>query len=271
MLPYKIDYGRIHGVIITYTDITEIHLANEATCASRKDLHDSLEKRQQKNRLLNALAMAEERERRTLAKYLHDDLGQLFALIALKAMAMKKQKMSASLRSALKNCSQIIAQANEKLREMAFQLNPPMFDQIEFLSALHWLADEMQRIYGLHVSIADDGTPKIMELGMSATVFRAVRELLTNVAKHAQTETAMIVLRRAQNQHFELTVSDTGRGFDQTQESAADCRQRLGLISICERLDILGAQLSVTSQPGHGTTATLTIPLATASQAGAAA
>ncbi|MEB0140926.1 MULTISPECIES: hypothetical protein [unclassified Undibacterium] len=51
----------------------------------------------------------------------------------------------------------------------------------------------------------------------------------------------------------------------------ADCRQRLGLISIYERLDILGAQLSVASQLGHGTTATLTIPLATASQTGAAA
>ena len=78
-----------------------------------------------------------------------------------------------------------VANANRKLRTLAFQLNPPMLDQLGFQRALEWMGDEMNRLFKLDVHIVDDGTPKPMDPAVSATLFRAVRELLINVAKHA--------------------------------------------------------------------------------------
>lgn len=261
VLPYTTDSAQIHGVIVTYTDITDIRLAIEANNATRRDLDETVEKTEQMRALSTALALAEERERRSLAKYLHDDLGQIFAVISLKAVAVHKQKMSAPLRLAVEDCTAAIAKANDKLREMAFQLNPPMLDQLEFATALQWLTDEVHRVYALDISIEDDGKPKQLEPAMSATVFRAVRELLTNVSKHAKIEKATIHLIRNDDNTMSLSVNDAGAGFAHDHATGLEARAQLGLISMRERLDLMGGKVAIHSNPGDGTSVVLTVPL----------
>lgn len=261
VLPYKTDDAHIEGVIITYTDITDIHLAIEARNESRKDLSETIARTDKLKALSNALGLAEERERRALAKYLHDDLGQIMAVIALKAVTIKKQKMSVPLRDAMNDCIAVVEQANNKLREMALQLNPPMLDQLGLVTALEWMADEVHRVYKLDVTIEDDGAPKPMTPAVSATMFRAVRELLTNVSKHARVEKATITTSRGPNDTLIVTVSDAGAGFNQDFSTPGNSIEAIGLLSMRERIGLLGGEVTIQSNPGDGTTVTLKVPL----------
>lgn len=261
LLPYKTDDAQIEGVIITYTDITDIHLAIEARNESRKDLSETIARTDKLKALSNALGLAEERERRALAKYLHDDLGQIMAVIALKAVTIKKQKMSVPLRDAMNDCIAVVEQANNKLREMALQLNPPMLDQLGLVTALEWMADEVHRVYKLDVTIEDDGAPKPMTPAVSATMFRAVRELLTNVSKHARVEKATITTSRGANDTLIVTVSDAGAGFNQDFSTHGNSIEAIGLLSMRERIGLLGGEVTIQSNPGDGTTVTLKVPL----------
>ncbi len=260
-LPYQSEHAQIDGIILTYTDITDIHLANESASRSRSDLSETIERNDQLKTLSAALALAEERERRTLAKYLHDDLGQILAVIALKAVTVKKQKMPNPVRIAMEDCTAAIEQANGKLREMALQLNPPMLDQLGFVTALEWMSDEIHRVYHLDVLIEDDGLPKPMAPAVSATMFRAVRELLTNVSKHAKVEKAVVKSSRSDDNTLVVTVSDAGAGFNAEATVSDKNSEALGLISMRERMNLLGGDISIKSNPGDGTTVIIRAPL----------
>ncbi len=258
--PYQNQDAQNDGLIVTYTDISDIHWVVEMGKATRRDLDENIEKTDKLNLLSAALATAEERERRALAKYLHDDLGQILAVIALKTVTIKKQEMPDSVRLAISDCSAAVELANGKLREMALQLNPPMLDQLGLVKALEWMADEIHRVYKLDVSILDDGIHKPLSPPVSATMLRAVRELLINVCRHAHVKRADITTSR-QSDMLILTVSDSGTGFDQRLSEPATDDKALGLISLSERISLLGGEVSIESSPGQGTTVTLKVPL----------
>ena len=261
ILPYRNEAAEVKGVILTYTDITDSHLATEAALAANRDLGESRDRADKLRVLSTALAMAEENERRALAQDLHDDLGQLLAVVALKASALGKQKMSAPLRSAVDSCVRAIDQANRKLRTMAFQLNPPMLDQLGLLPALEWMGEELHRMFRLDVHIVDDGRPKLMEPAVRATLFRSVRELLINVAKHSGVSTAMVTTAQGEGDTLVVTVSDAGAGFDPETKPATGPTGGFGLLSVRERLGLIGGEVSIRSNPGDGTSVLLRVPL----------
>lgn len=265
-LPYRTEKERIGGVIVTYTDITDSHLARDALSDTRTSLEEAhaqdLRERTDKLRALcAALALAEERERRTLAQDLHDDLGQMLAVIKLRIAAVEAMDLGPQQREALRECSAAAEQANRKMRAMAFQLSPPMLYDMGLVPALDWLADEMQHVYRLQVRLEDDGAPKPLDPAVGATVFRAVRELLINVAKHAQVDMATISLAVEKGGRLIITVSDAGAGFDPDATPTDKSGPKFGLLSVRERLGYLGGEVRIRSIPGDGTSVILGVPL----------
>lgn len=261
VLPYKNENVQISGVIVTYTDITESHLAAKAARSARQDLSESLEHNDKMRVLSIALAMAETRERRALAQDLHDDLGQLLAMVKLKISMMGKLKMSKLMRTALEACTKAADQANRKLRTMAFQLSPPMLDELGLASAIEWIADEMHEMYQIEVHADDDGQPKPMNPAVNATLFRAIRELLINIAKHAKVEKATVSTTRCADDTLLITVSDAGTGFDPDVVTPSSDAGGFGLLSVRERINLLGGEMSINSTPGQGTVIVLKVPL----------
>ena len=261
VLPYRNEGEQIGGVIVTYTDITDSFLAAEEASLARKNLSVSQEQSERLRSLASALALAEVRERRALAQDLHDDLGQLLAMAKLKMSAVEKLKVSKTMRPALDDCSKALDQANRKLRAMAFQLSPPMLDELGLASAMEWMADEVQQMYQLEVHTTYDGTPKPLEPAVRATLFRAVRELLINVAKHAHVSKANVNITRGSDNMLYVTVSDDGTGFDPSPLLSDNSSANFGLISVRERLTLLGGQVSIHSTPGEGTSVHLQVPL----------
>lgn len=136
-----------------------------------------------------------------------------------------------------------------------------MLHTLGLIPALEWLTEEMERVYGLKVRLSDDGTPKSLDEPFRTTLFRAVRELLINVAKHAHARSAEVTCMRA-GDRLTLAVSDDGVGFDYEKAlQAIPGSGGLGLVSLRERIEFIGGEMHVDSRPGEGTTITLIAPL----------
>ena len=118
----------------------------------------------------------------------------------------------------------------------------------------------MERTFGVEVVVVDDGRPKPLSHAARSVLYRAVRELLINVAKHAQTDAAFVEAEVDQG-NLRVRVSDQGVGFDPKQVLDSPHRG-LGLISMRERLSLIGGDAETRSAPGGGTIVVLTAPLA---------
>jgi signal transduction histidine kinase len=124
---------------------------------------------------------------------------------------------------------------------------------------LEWLAEEIEGTFGIKVTVRDDGRAKPLAAAARSILYRAVRELLINVAKHAQTDRASVDAA-CQAERVVIKVSDPGVGFDPTAVPPGQ-RRRLGLISLGERLSHIGGTIQLNSAPGAGTVAVLSAPL----------
>lgn len=204
-----------------------------------------------------------EEERARIAQNLHDGAGQSLNVVRLKlaaiADALADNPLGATPGELLAEVQGILDQVNQEVRSLEFELNPPVLRQLGIVPAISWLAEEMQRSYGLAVSVSDDGEVKPLNQSRRASVFRAVRELLINVAKHAKVNTAHVDSQRS-GHTIMLTVSDMGRGFDARNLEALEIGG-LGLAGVRERTEFAGGSVHISSAPGAGTAITITIPL----------
>ncbi len=266
IVPYRGEGDRIDGVVVTFTDITEARRSVETAFVAQRKATESLEQKvrertAQLRALAGELSLAEERERRSLAQDLHDDLGQALAIVKHKLTALHGRERSAGAAGELKIIEDLIDQANKSMRTLAFQLSPPVLHTLGLIPALEWLAEEMERVYGLKVHLSDDGAPKPLDESTRATLFRVVRELLINVAKHAKAGAAEVTSLRSEGR-LTLAVNDDGSGFDyQKAVAAPPGAGGLGLMSVRERIEFIGGEMHVDSRPGEGTTVTLIAPL----------
>ena len=199
-----------------------------------------------------------EEERSRIARNLHDGVGQLLYLAGIKLAAATKLAVGKSLRGTLEDVFGVIGQATRDIRSIEFELSPPQLRQFGLLPALAWLAEDMERQFGLQVAVTDDRRDKPLDPFMNAILYRAARELLINVAKHAQVNDARVEVRRA-GERIEIAVRDRGVGVRGHDIMGAD--RGLGLRGMHEALVSAGGAISIVSPADGGTVATLTAPL----------
>lgn len=256
---------------------TELAAANEALRISQealqsrneelKALTNSLEARVRERttqlRMLTAeLALTEERERRLLAQDLHDGLGQILAILKIKLTSIKESERRGVLKKALQEIEGLIDQSNQSVRALMMQLSPPVLQALGLAPALDWLGEELERIYGLSVHIENHGSPISLGEPARTTIFRAVRELLINVSKHAGCNQAEVKCDHHEN-HVEISVIDHGGGFSYDESKPLIVGDLgFGLISIKDRIEFIGGDMNIDTQPGRGTTVTIVFPAA---------
>ena len=143
---------------------------------------------------------------------------------------------------------------------MIFDLSPPVLYELGLMAAIEWLADQFKQRTGITASFESDDSEVLLSHELKVVLFQAMRELLVNVAKHAQAKRVRLTWTKTASR-FELTVEDDGIGFD-----IADVGNRssseggFGLFSLRERLGLLGANISFQSSDS-GTCVTLAAPL----------
>lgn len=203
--------------------------------------------------------VTEEKERRRIAIELHDRLGQALVLAQIKLTSVRRELVGES-RSSVDGAVELLEQAITDARGLIFELSPPVLYDLGLMAALGWLAEDLEKRHGIRVELSDDGADKPLGDAAKGVVFRAVRELLMNVLKHASSAEAKVSLRRVDDQ-FHIDVEDRGVGFEPGNSAEASSRQGFGLLSVREQIARLGGKVFIESSPGRGTQARVRVPL----------
>jgi len=205
--------------------------------------------------------VTEERERRRIAIELHDRIGQALALAQIKVSSVREE-LAGDSRAAIDGAVELLEQANVDARTLIFELSPPILYDLGLKEALAWLAEDLEKRHGIKVEVTDDGADKPLDDAAKSIVFRAVRELVMNVLKHAKAPVASVSLKRIDD-HLQIDVQDPGVGFEVSTALEPPSRTGFGLLSIREQITGLGGALNIESAPGRGTVASVRVPLAT--------
>lgn len=225
--------------------------------ATVRDLAPQRELESKLRRAAAAAAVAEDRERRRLAGDLHDDVGQLLTLAGMKLGLLRRGAADPALEARVREVEELVTRVHQRTESLTFQLSPPVLHDMGLAAAAEWLAEEMERSYALRVFVEHAGEPPLDEAAR-ITLFRALRELLINVARHAGTHEARVSLTR-EDDALTVTVVDGGVGFEPTRRGAG-----FGLVSLRERVQGLGGTFGIDSGTGQGTRARMTVPLTSA-------
>ena len=212
--------------------------------------------------LASELTIAEERERRSIAADLHDHVGQTLALARIRLAMACRAASEPALRAMLDEVSQSVLQAAQDTRHLIFDLSSPSMNEIGLAAAIsEWLEEQVGKRYGLKTDFVDQVHRVPLTDDVRAILFRNVRELLTNVVKHAHAQTVSVRLERDDG-NLRMVIQDDGVGFsaDAASRKVGDAGG-FGLFSIEERMADLGGSFEVASEPGKGCTAILTMPL----------
>jgi signal transduction histidine kinase len=250
--------------VLRSVDMAQRERAFEETRIMAEELEKRVALRTEQLRALAAdLEAVEERERRQIARDLHDDLGQTLAAAQIRISILRGDDRP-EVRAAAVAVSELIDRANGAIRSLAAQLAPHVLHELGLCPALEWLGEEIERTFGLRVTIVDQGLCGSLAQEARSILYRAVRELLINVAKHAQTDAAVVEVEELNDQVI-VTVSDRGIGYDQSLP-LRDGRRALGLLSLRERLSYIGGTVTLRSSPGVGTVGILRAPLTAATR-----
>lgn len=202
------------------------------------------------------LLLTEERERRSLANDLHDGLSQTISLVQMKLATLHRPEDKA-LEATLNEIRGLILDADSSARSITFELTPPILHDLGLQPAVEWLVDNIRSRYEIEIELEDDGQPKPADEKTRVILFRAIRELLINAAKHASATRVRVRLARERD-IVNAAVEDDGVGMDPTAAIVGGT----GLLSIRERLHYVGGNLRIESARGRGTKMCLWAPLA---------
>ncbi|MGB7583122.1 MAG: PAS domain S-box protein, partial [Sedimentisphaerales bacterium] len=232
---------------IVFRDITERKLAQERVIADQKQL-----------RLLTAeLLLTEERERHEIATALHDSLGPILAF-SKRELGILQKSAPPQVAESLKNISENISEAVKQTRTLTFDLSPPTLYTLGFEIAIEELLERFCEEHKLEYSFRNSEEPKPLTTPVKILLYRSIREMLINIAKHAKAKLVRVAITR-NNNDIQVTVEDDGKGFDASVLSEKP--KGLGLFSVRERLRHIGGKLEIESKRGKGSHIILTAPL----------
>ncbi len=262
-----------------YTLEDQILLQNIAARAALTIQNANLYKQVQgASRRLQALSAqqtsAQEAERRTIARELHDEFGQILSGLMMQLGIARSQlpKSARSVDTILEGAEELTREMMDRTRAIIIGLRPQVLDDLGLIPALHQLAGQFQENTGTKVEIKVDGSPDRLPEPLEVALFRIAQEGLTNVRKHAQARQVTIELMK-QDGRVVLSLQDDGLGFEKqpagpgtSDDMVLEGGWRIpaghfGLVGIQERAAQLGGKLSITTAPGQGTTLRVEIPM----------
>jgi signal transduction histidine kinase len=216
---------------------------------------DSLQESQERYRALSRrLLEQQERERASLARELHDQLGQSLVAVALNLEAIKGE-LSPALRARVPESREAIKKMIEQVQTLAFELRPSTLDEFGLVGALRRLVARHGERTGVYATFSATPAEARAPVEIETACFRIAQEALSNVARHARARHIDVTLT-AHDVAVEITIADDGVGY-----KVERTRSGLGLMGMSERAELAGGGLDIESTPSAGTTVRARFPL----------
>ncbi len=250
--PLLDDQVRFKGSFAIVADLSELKRVEASLRASESHLRS----------LSFELLRAQEKERRRIAGDLHDDLGQALTSAKLQLAFVRKklpegeQELQADCDSAIQHLVQVL----EKVRNLSRDLNPIIVEDLGFRAALQWLVDGFARTTGARVSMTVDEIDPLISKEAAVVLYRIFQETLTNIGRHADAKKVSVMIRK-QDGDISFSVTDDGKGF-KAAEATSGKFAGLGLLTMRERVHMLGGKFHLSSESGSGTRLSFSIPIA---------
>jgi PAS domain S-box-containing protein len=231
------------------------HIARDVT--QEKRMQESL------RFYLGQITMAQEEERKRIARELHDETIQALVVLTRQLddiisvssdLAFDKRRLLESLR---KQADDIMAD----VRRLSQDLRPPALDRLGLVPALEWLASDIGKHSGINVDVRINGVSRRFSSEVELVLFRVAQEALRNAWRHAQAARVDVTVEFG-DRKARITVKDNGKGFDLPETTGDLVKQgRLGLAGMEERIQLVGGNLRIESRPGEGTMVVVEAPV----------
>jgi two-component system, NarL family, sensor histidine kinase DevS len=222
--------------------------------AAIRDITRRIEAERKIRQLAALLTEAEQREQQRISQILHDDLQQrLFAVKAQLSILTTayNQEDWRTLEAALAEMDGELTESISATRNLSRDLSPIIHPGGDLAEALTKLSTQMQKQYALNVALEMEGVKANLDENLNVVLLQAVRELLFNVVKHAETQQAAVKLELVDGQ-IRIMVSDEGKGFD-SAAVMSDSGTAHGLLNIRQHLELMECGMEIRSSPGNGT------------------
>lgn len=209
--------------------------------------------------LSSQLITAQEKERRHIARELHDETGQSLTVIRMHLMDVLRGAEGAAAR--MPEVIQVVDEAIAQIRQMALSLRPTMLDDLGLVDALQWVLEQQSKPAGWSSALQVGQIDRELPAEIQTACFRIAQEALTNAARHAGAGEVKLALRMV-GDDLRLSVSDNGAGFDLDRYQLPEERKKhFGLISMAERASLVGGFLDIDTAPGRGTRIIAILPV----------
>jgi signal transduction histidine kinase len=225
-------------------------------------LAQSLQMQEQLRRLSRQLLSAQEEERKKISRELHDVIAQTLTSINVRLATLKKEAgvNTKGLERSIARTQQLVEQSVNIVHRFARELRPTVLDDLGLIPALHAFMKRYKEETGIHVSLSAFAAVEQVNDDKRTVLYRVAQEALNNAARHAQASRAEVKIQKLDGAIC-MRIKDNGKGFQTDRVSHVKKNERLGLLGMRERLEMVGGNFTVTSEPGKGTTVLAQVPL----------
>lgn len=241
--------------------LARVNEALVAEITERMRTEHSLEfSRLELKRLASQLIRVQEDERRRISRDLHDDINQRLALLSIELERIQQQlpALTPPLSQAIRSITDRVAELSEDVRHIAYHYHPSILDDLGLSVALQRLVEDVGSRNHLEARITCHDLPKTLSQDVATCLYRIAQESLNNVVRHAKASRIDVALTQSR-MGLLFMITDNGVGFPQDLRTAA--AGGLGLLSMKERVALIGGTLTIDSVVGSGTTLQACIPL----------
>jgi signal transduction histidine kinase len=249
-----------YGYVEKPCDMNQLLLMIQRAVETRKTSEALKKSRQQSLDLSAYLQSSREAERTSIAREIHDDLGQIFTALKMDLRWIQKRisRGQQMLGDKIQGMTKLVDIGVESVQRISSELRPGLLDDLGLSAAIEWQTREFANRAGIEPDITIDPEEIEIERELSTAVFRILQEALTNISRHSGARIVTVALIK-RGRELTLTVKDDGRGITRKQASGP---KAFGLIGMRERVRYFAGELDIQGIRGKGTTVTAKIPLA---------
>jgi len=211
--------------------------------------------------LSRRVLLVQEEERKRISRELHDVIAQMLTGINVRLATLKMETTTdnKSLSRKIARTQRLVEKSVDIVHRFARELRPAVLDDLGLIPALHSFMKRFTKETGVRVGLSAFAGVEALGSAKRTVFYRVAQEALANVARHAQASRVDVGIRKVSNA-VHMQIKDNGKSFDVEQIWHARKSQRLGLLGMRERVEMVGGKFSVESAPGKGTAINVQIP-----------